>query len=79
MTSVANADEELDELLDVEAPADVPVLELLLDAVEELALVPPPLTLSPTTPPTDATVPATGARSTVWSSVRCALARATCA
>ena len=45
----------------------------------EFALVPPPLTLSPTTPLTVATVPAAGARSAVSLSVRWADWRATSA
>src|SRR5439155_18228920 len=77
LTSVTKPVEELDVLL-VLAPLVVDELAVV-DVLDELALVPLPLTVCPTTPPTEATVPATGARSTVWDRVRCAVASETCA
>ena len=66
------------EPLEVDPVVDADVDELD-EEDEELALVPPALTLWPRVPLTLATVPADGARSTVSARVRRALARLTCA
>jgi len=78
LTSVTKPEDELDVVVAL-APPVVDDDDDADDALDELALVPLPLTDWPTVPPMEATVAATGARSTVCANVRRAVVSATCA